>query len=68
MSDIYLKQHLLNALKKAGLPCSYPTLVRYEVKGIIPKTGRVTSKHRKWRVYTQDDIDAIVEAVRKYKK
>lgn len=66
--DVYLKQHLLKALQKAGLPHSYPTLVRYEQKGIIPSSRLITSKNRKWRVYSEQDIADIVKVIAEYKK
>lgn len=67
ISQIYLKQKLLQELKKAGLPASYPTIKRYEDQGIIPKPRIAKFRKRSWRVYTMEDIKEIIKAIRAYK-
>ena len=54
------KSHLLQAMKEAGLPCSTMWIRRSEYLGIL-KSPRLPHK-RKDRVYTQEQIDAIVSA------
>jgi len=59
------KKQLLEALKKAGLPHSYPTLLEYEAKGIIPVPSLNTNGDR---IYSENDIQEIVVKVREYRK
>lgn len=62
---LYSKKHLLQALREAGLPCSYPTLVRYEKEGIVSKpAGMVGYMDREWRFYTQEEIEQVLAAVK----
>ena len=64
----YTKQHLLKALKQAGLPCSYPTLIRYETLGKINKPEKTISfNDREWRLYTRVEIDDIIIKIRSFK-
>jgi DNA-binding transcriptional MerR regulator len=52
---LYLKKDLQKYLSDMGIPCSTPTLIKYEAEGIIisPRTST------KWRVYTADEIREI---------
>ena len=69
MDKLYSKKHLLKALKKAGLPASYPTMLKYEIAGVILKPqGQVNYDDRVWRFYTQSEMDANVLRVREYLK
>lgn len=69
MGQIYTKQFLLETLAKNGLPATYKTLMKYEELGIIPKpvTGGVGSA-KNWRLYSEEEIQIIVEKVREYVK
>lgn len=65
---LFSKKHLLKALKKAGLPYSYPSLVTMERKGIIPQSDNAIGVGtNRWRLYTKEELDMIVERVRQYK-
>lgn len=67
--ELYSKQILLEALKEAGLPHSYPSLLRYEKKGIIQRpANEIKYPDRSWRFYTIEEIDRIVIRIRKYIK
>ena len=60
----YSKKHLQKALKEAGLPSSRPTLLKYEVNGVIDKPKRQAGfGHMIWNFYTQDEIDECVGRV-----
>jgi hypothetical protein len=66
-NNIYTKKHLLLALKEAGLPFSYPTLIAYEKAGIIPQPdSKVSFADRNWRFYTGEEIENIVSKVKNY--
>jgi len=66
-SQVFTKKHLAAALKEAGLPYSYPTLLNYERQGIIAKPNQNAEyEDRFWRFYTQEEIDQAVENVRKH--
>ena len=59
------KKYLQQALREAGLPSSYVTLLSYERQGIIPAPRTPTlGGGRDTRFYTQEEIDQIVIAVR----
>ena len=61
--------HLLDALRKAKLPASKPTVLGYERAGIISKPNMYTNyKNRKVREYTNEDIAKRVNEVRVHMK
>jgi hypothetical protein len=62
----YPKGYLLKALKKANLPCTYHTLIKYEKIGVIKRPGAVISGSED-RFYTKDQIKEIIKEVRAYK-
>lgn len=64
-SKLYPKKVLLTALKDAGLPFSYPTLLRYEKNGIIKRpVGEIKYNDRSWRLYSEEEIATIVEIIK----
>lgn len=63
---MFSKQHLLKALKEAGLPASYPTMLEYEKKGILPEPTKIVFSDREWRLYTAEQITSAVDGVRDY--
>lgn len=63
----YAKGYLLKALKKAKLPYTYHTLIKYEKNGIINRPSAVVSG-RKDRYYTMEDINEIIRQIKEYKK
>lgn len=67
MNKLYSKQKLLEELKNAKLPHSYPSLIRYERRGIVrrPK-GEVHYKDRSWRFYTAVEIERIIQKIKKH--
>lgn len=68
LNKMYSKKHLLNALRAEGLPCTYPTILKYEREHLINKPyGMVVFDDRKWRFYTKGEIDVIIEAAKAYK-
>lgn len=70
VSATYSKQHLLIALAKAGLPCSYTTLIKYERNGIIPAPNSPATfkkSKRVWRFYSEEEIEDIIAKVKKHK-
>ena len=68
-TQLYSKRFLLKELKRNRLPHSYLTLLRYEKIGVIPtaKTA-IGFGNGRWRFYTEEDINTIVDRVRKYQK
>lgn len=67
MEQLHSKIVLLKTLKEAGLPHSYPSLLRYEKKGIIRRPiGEIKYPDRAWRFYTVEEINAIVGILRKH--
>lgn len=70
MSQIFSKRYLLRALKTAGVSYSYNSLLRYEKLGVIPKAQNAIGMGTgsKWRLYTQTEIDNIVNKMIAYKK
>jgi len=59
------KKQLFKAMKKAGVPCSYPTLLIYEAKGVIPQPVRNSNNNR---IYSKEDIQLIISKVKEYRK
>ena len=66
---IYLKKDLVSYLKSKNLPHSYPTILRYEKRGVIP-SPRMNTKGMDylnftsdWRVYTGKTIKMIAEDI-----
>ena len=68
--QVFTKRHLQQALKKAGLPSSYSTVLKYEQMKVIPKPAHVISygKGKDYRSYTQEEIDSIVALVKEHRK
>lgn len=65
---MYLKKHLLDALSKEGLPCSYSTLLKYEKLGVIPKAKHTLSYNdSEWRSYTEREVNMIIKLVKKHR-
>jgi hypothetical protein len=68
MNELIGKKQLLQALKDAGLPCTYPTLLRFERMGLIAKPASLVAyEDRSWRFYTVEELRIIIEQVREYK-
>ena len=65
MDKTQSKKQLLEALAKAKVPHSYPTLLEYESKGIIPAPTLNTNGDR---IYSENDIKEIVLKVKAYRK
>jgi len=62
---LYFKKDLQVHLKMLGLPYSYPTILSYERKGLIPSPRRnIESFKTKWRVYTGKEIKEIGESIK----
>jgi len=59
------KVYLLKALKKAKLPCTYKTLIKYEKMGIIQRPASIATGYED-RFYTDSEINKIIEEVRAY--
>lgn len=55
---VYLKQQMLDYLKAHDAGISYQTLLNYEKSGIV---ARPLSR---WRMYTQEEVDIILEQVK----
>jgi hypothetical protein len=66
---IYTKGYLLDALRGIGLPATYLSLLRYERRGIIPKTKRMIGVNNEPlpRYYTERDIEKIIDKLRVFK-
>lgn len=63
----YSKKYLFEALKKAELPSTKPSVIKYERLGLIPvPTGNAVHGDRGQRFYTEDEIKLAVENVRKH--
>lgn len=64
------KMHLLEALKAAGVPHTYKTLIRYEKAGIIPQSTTSIEYEigPRRRLYTEDEIKEIVAKVVEYRR
>lgn len=65
MPAIYTKKHLLEALKEAGLPSSYKTLLKMENAGVVPRGGEIKSTDSD-RFYTEEEINSIVSKVKEH--
>jgi hypothetical protein len=66
---LYSKKHLLDALRAEGLPCTYPTLLKYERLNVINKPKEtITFDDREWRLYTRDEIEIITLASKQYQR
>ena len=65
MDKTQSKKQLLEALKKANLPFSYPTLLEYESKGVIPMPALNSNGDR---IYSENDIKEIIVKVREWRK
>lgn len=55
---------VLQALSDAGLPIKRGTYYRLEKRLDLPRP-QMTSGSIQWRVYTQEQIDSIVESIKK---
>jgi len=64
--EIYTKQDLYNALKEAGLPCSRPTVIRYEKLGLIAKNKTLKGWKKATVIYTEAEIKKSVERIKEY--
>jgi hypothetical protein len=66
---LYTKMHLLEALKEAGLPSTYKSLLKLEKDGVVPKSESGTDfSVNRMRLYTGDEIKTIVSLVKTHKK
>lgn len=67
---IYTKMHLLAALKDAGLPSTYKSLLKMEREGVVPgSAGNDNSiPGRSQRFYTETEIVEIVDRVKLHKQ
>ena len=69
MAQIYSKKHLLEALKRAGQPYTYASLLEYEKKGVLPRPKHAIGfGNGRWRFYTQKEINTNVKLVADYRK
>ncbi len=67
MNKLYPKKILQKALEDANLPHSYPTLLRYEKKGLVKRPkGEIHYTDRSWRLYSEEEIAEIVEIIKKH--
>ena len=55
---------ILERLKEVGIPIYRPTYYRLEKRLDLPKAQK-TSGALKWRVYTDEEVDFIVNAIKK---
>lgn len=60
---VYTKIHLLQALKKAGLPHTYKSLLNYERQGIVNRGGEMIGASND-RYFTEQEIADIVEKIK----
>jgi hypothetical protein len=69
MNILRPKRFLLEALKIAGLPFSYLTLLKYERLGILPKAinGTNIRVESNFRLYTGQEILEAVEKIMTHK-
>ena len=68
MNKLYTKKYFLQALQDAGLPFSYPTILRWEEQGIIEQPIHMQEMNgKKWRFYTRSEIKENVEKIRQFK-
>ena len=66
---IYSKKILLDRLQELKLPCTYPSLLRYERNGLIKKpVNMIVFNDRSWRMYTNKEINEIIEILKKHVK
>lgn len=69
MNELFGKKQLLQALKDAGLPATYQSLLKYERLGIIRQpSSQLKYTDRSWRAYTINELREIIEAISTYKK
>ena len=69
MDKFYSKKHFLKALKDAGLPFTYMTLLVWERKGIIDKPKHMQMMNEKeWRFYTKQEIEDNIKKIKVLKK
>ena len=68
MDNLRSKQHFLKALKSAGLPASYPTLLLWEKEGVIekPKVMKMING-KKWRFYSVEEIRANIRKIKEHR-
>lgn len=65
---LYGKQHLMEALKKEGLPCTKPTLLEYERQGIIPAPETIVVGSSRVPLYSKGELKNIVKLIKNHKK
>lgn len=69
MAQIYSKKHLLEALKKAGLPFTYASLLQYEKRGVVPQPKHAIGfGNGRWRFYTMQEINENVKRIGNYRR
>ncbi len=64
--ETYTRQYLKSELAKRNLPCSTPTLNKFERSGVIPMPSRIQFMSRTARVYTKQEIDLIISRIDAY--
>lgn len=67
--EIFTRPDMMAALKRAGLPFSRPSFLKYESMGIL-KAGAnsLVYPDRIWRLYTAEEILANVERLENWLK
>ena len=70
MQEVFSKKHLMEALERAGLPCSYKSILRFEKEGVIErsKSGLGSSEYGGNRVYSKEEIENIVQKIAAYQR
>lgn len=64
---VYNKNYLLEVLEKKGLTHSKPKIIELEKGGVIPKGSvEVVGDNHKWRFYTDEDIEKVIEHLEAY--
>lgn len=67
--QLFTKMHLLKALKVAGQPSSYSSLLHYEKKDVISKPEQfLPMGNRSYRAYTREEIKSIVAKIKEYRE
>ena len=69
MNQTFSVRHLVKSLQDANLPCTKQSILSYEKRGIIkfPKLFMQYAS-RKHRLYTEKELKAAVESVKKYRE
>lgn len=61
--DWLLSSHLMKALKANGFGNTLVTIINWERSGVLPAPKRIQFQGKKWRVYTKEDIDRIIDSL-----